>query len=119
MNQSRPKTFYLASLLFGVIAFVFNLIGHDQLVQGSVQKAHEIEAYVHQKMASGHQDAPFVPSAEIIRLEKTGEILTVVGLVLTLLGVGLLITAAIRHEQGWYLILMGLFLVNLMVVMLL
>jgi len=115
----KKSTFYWVSVVFGVVALILNSVGHDQLVQGSFQKAHEIEAYVRQKMASGHQDAPFKPSAEIINLEKTGEILTVVGLVFTLMGVVFLVVAAIRHEHGWYLILTGLFLVDVLVVMLL
>ena len=115
----KKSTFYWVSVLFGVIALILNSVGHDQLVQGSFQKAHEIETYMHQQKASGQQNVPFVPSAETIRLGKTGEILTVVGLIFTLTGVALLVIAAIRHEQGRYLILTGLFLVDVMVVMLL
>jgi hypothetical protein len=115
----KKRTFYLASTLCGVIAFILNSVGHDQLVQSSIHKAHELEAYAIQKSVSGQQHVPFVPSAETIRLQNAGKIFTVVGLTFTFVGVVFLVTAAIRHERGWYLILTGLFVLDILVVMLL
>jgi hypothetical protein len=115
----KKRTFFLTSFLFGFVALILNSVGHDQLVQSSFHKAREIAAYAQQKSASGQQNIHFAPSAETIRLEKTGEVLTVVGLIFTFSGVAFLVTAAIRHEPGWYLILTGLFFLDIMVVMLL
>jgi hypothetical protein len=115
----KKRTFFLVSFLFGFVALILNSIGHDQLVQSSFHKAHEIAAYAQQKSASGQRGVPFVPSAETVRFANTGKVLTVVGLIFTISGVAFLVAAAIRREQGWYLILTGLFFLDIMVVLLL
>ncbi len=115
----KKRPFYLASAFFGVIAFILNSVGHDHLAQSSSRKAHELEAYAVQRDASGLQHVPFVPSAETIRLQNAGKVFTVVGLVFTFVGVVFLVIAGIRHERGWYWILTGLFVLDILVVMLL
>jgi hypothetical protein len=115
----KKRAFFLVSFLLGFAALILNSVGHAQLVQSSIHKAHEIAACAQQKSVSGQRGASYVPSAEIVNLANTGENLTAVGLIFTFSGVALLVVAAIRREQGWYLILTGLFFLDIMVVMLL
>jgi len=109
---TKKRTFYPAAVLFGVTALVLNSVGHGLDVECSSRRAHAISgAYT--------QHVNYVRDAETVRLLHTGYALSTIGLVFTLSGIACLVVALARREHGWYLILTGLLVLDIIVLMLL
>jgi hypothetical protein len=112
LNAVKKHTFYTSAVLLATIALVLNMIGRDRFVQASRHKAQHIGA------AQG-QHTTYVMDSESARLVQSGRVLTTVGVTLAFFGMGSTIVALIRREGGWYLILAGLLLSDIVAVMLL
>jgi hypothetical protein len=105
-------SFYPAAVLLAIVALILNGAANAHWMRASRHTAEGIEA-------AYQQHTKYVRDAESVRLTQTGNVLCVVGLAFTLLGVGCMVAAIGRHERGWYLILTGLFVSDVLVLMLL
>ena len=112
MNIVKKHTFYAAAIVFAILALIFNVMGRDQFVQASHHKAQRIAA-------AQEQHIKYVRDSESVQMVRTGQVLTTVGVTLTFFGLGSMIVARIRREGGWYLILGGLLVSDILAVMLL
>jgi hypothetical protein len=99
--------FFPIAVVLGLVALILNAAGYYQSSSGSVHEAHQIEqalrAHVH-----------YIPDAETTRMILAGEILSIVGLALTLAGFIFMSIAVVRHEKGWYLTLFLLLMFSVM-----
>ena len=65
------------------------------------------------------QQAAYTPDSQALQSSRNYNILTVVGVVLTALSLMCMVTALVRREKGWYLILTLLLFFDIMAPMLL
>ena len=106
------RLFYSAAVLLGLIALVLGLVGRDRSVQASQNKAKQIaSAY------EGHR--PYTTDPQVTQLAHDGRLVSTVAAVLTGLGLCCMVVALVRREKGWYLILSGLLVSDVMALMLL
>jgi hypothetical protein len=105
-------SFYPIAVLFGIVTLFIGSESQNYQTQSERHKVYSIDAAVRHHMKYGGD-------AEAVALAHIGNVLSVVGLVLTLFGVGFMVIAKVRHDKGWYLILAGLFIADLLVLMLL
>jgi hypothetical protein len=105
-------TFYTSAVLLAAIALVLNMMGRDRFVQASHHKAQRIAA-------AQEQHTRYLRDSESARMVQSGRVLTTVGVTLAFFGLASMIVALIRREGGWYLILAGLLLSDILTVMLL
>jgi hypothetical protein len=52
------------------------------------------------------EQTPYVADAVAVRAKNTGNVLTIIGFVLTVVSAVSMLTAGIRNEPGWYLLLL-------------
>ena len=105
-------SFYPTAFLLAVVALLLNGAAIVHWMRASRHTAEGI--------ATAYQErVKYVRGAETVRLTQTGNALCVTGLVFMLLGIGCMVAAIARHERGWYLILIGLFLSDVLALMLL
>jgi hypothetical protein len=105
-------SFYPIAVLLGIAALFIGIEAQDYQTQSERYKAYGIEAAVKQHIKYGGD-------AEAVRLAHIGNDLAIAGLVLTLFGVGFMVTSKVRHDKGWYLTLVILFITDVLVLMLL
>lgn len=105
-------SFYPIAVLLGIVALFIGSQAQHYEMQSERHKAYSLEAAVKQHIEYGGD-------AEAVRLAHVGNVLAVVGLVLTLFGIGFMITAMLCHNKGWYLSLVVLFVVDVLVLILL
>jgi hypothetical protein len=108
----NTRLFYSAAVMLGLIALVLGFAGRDRSVQASVYRA--------KRIASAHENhAPYTRDAQAIRLAHDGRLLSTVTAVFTGLGLCCMVVALLRREKGYYLILSGLLVSDVMALMLL
>ena len=105
-------SFYPIALLLGVVALFIGIEAQNYQMQAEHHKAYSIETAVKQHINYGGD-------VEAIRLAHIGNVLAVVGLVLTLFGVGFIVISKMRHDKGWYVSLVVLFIMDVLVLILL
>jgi len=108
----NTRLFYSAAVVMGLIALVFGLVGRDRSVQASQYKAKGI--------ATAYENhTRYTPDLQAFRLAHDGRLLSTVAAVFTGLGLCSMVAALLRREKGWYLILSGLLVSDVMALMLL
>lgn len=94
----NKRVFFKGAMLLAVFA----------LVSDSVSRGF-LEDYMHRKGAgieqAQKQHIAYVPDPQVLRSARTYNVLTAIGVGLTALSFIFMITALIRREPGWYLIL--------------
>jgi hypothetical protein len=103
--------FYLIAVILGIIALFIGGEAFSYAMQAERHKSHSIEA-------ATKQNIRYAGDMEATRLEHIGNCLSVAGLALTLCGVCSMIAAKVQHEKGWYVTLMGLFVADVIALML-
>lgn len=82
-----------------------------------------LEDSIHRKVAgivqAQKQQAAYKPDLQAVQSSRNYRVLTIVGVVLTVLAVACMVTALVRHERGWYLILILLLFFDILAPMLL
>lgn len=91
----KNRTFFLSSILMGVIAIGFHSVARDHILRGQLLKSKRIDAAFIQNMN-------YLSDLEANRLSGSGHILNTVGLIFTFSCLALLIRAFVRREPGWY-----------------
>ncbi len=97
MNCSGSPIFYRTTIALGIIAFLLNSAAYQQTLQGEVFRARRMEQAVRTHIR-------YVQDEETIEMILAGEILTIVGLTITLAGFACIAIAIVRREKGWYLL---------------
>jgi len=91
------------AFFFGALAFVI-----AALVTHAVARSF-LEEYMHRKAAriseASAQHTPYVADSLATQTGHAYHVLTIIGVVLTALSVICMVTALVRREPGWYLIL--------------
>ena len=94
----NKRAFFFGALALVIAAFVTHAIARGFL-----------EEYVHRKAAriseASAQHTPNVVDPLATRAGHAYDVLTVIGVVLTVLSIVCMVTALVRREPGWYLIL--------------
>jgi hypothetical protein len=108
----KKRTFFLVSILLGVIALGFHSVARDQISSGQHLKAVRVAAAEPQKII-------YTPDPEAVRLSGNGRTFNTVGLIFTFSCLAFLVVARVRHESGWYSIPFMLLFCDILVQMLL
>jgi hypothetical protein len=108
----RKSAFYPTAVVLAILALFLNFMAHEQWHQASNHRAGRI--------ATAHlQHIQYVQDAKGASLVQTARVLTVVGVALMLSGAACTVVALFRREEGWYLILSGLLMSDILALMLL
>jgi hypothetical protein len=108
----KKRIYFPASVICGIVALALNSAGYALIDEYSSRSAHAMSA-------AYMQNVKYVGDAETTRLLHLGNILKVFGLICTLSGFICLAVALIRREKGWYLLLLGLLIIDIMLLMML
>lgn len=108
----NKRAFFLAALGLAIAAFVAHCVARGFLDEAMHRKAARISQAV-------NEHAAYVADPLAVQASHTWNVLTATGVVLTVLSVICMATAAIRHEPGWYLILLLLLVFDIGIPMLL
>ncbi len=84
--------------MLALIALITHSVARGFLEDAMHRKAARIEQAQKQQIA-------YMPDLQAARSSRSYIVLTIVGVVLTVLSVTCMVTALVRHERGWYLIL--------------
>jgi hypothetical protein len=95
----NKRAFFLGALGLAIAAFITHCVARSFLEVAMHRKAASISQAV-------KQHTPYVADPLAVQASHMWNVLTVIGVVLTVLSVMCMATAAIRHEPGWYLILL-------------
>jgi hypothetical protein len=100
-----------------LVAFGTHAAARNFLMDAMHRKAGNIEQAVHQK-AEGNEQAQnqaitYKPDSQTLASTRNSNVLTTVGIVLTALSVVCMVTALMRREPGWYLLLILLLVFDL------
>jgi hypothetical protein len=104
--------FYLGAVLLALIALITHTVARGFLKNAAHHKAARI-------MQAQRQNTAYQPDPQGLQSSMHYKTLTIVGVVLTALSVGCMITAMRRQEKGWYLILILLLFFDVLAPMLL
>jgi hypothetical protein len=104
MNQ---RAFFLGAFALAFIALFTHAVARGFLTDVSHRKAARLAQAQKQQIA-------YIPDEQVVQSRKSYEVLTVVGIGLTALSVLCTVTALIRREPGWYLILTLLLFFNVL-----
>jgi len=108
----NKRAFFLRAVLLALIAFTTHCVARGFL-----------ENYMHRQAArieqAQKQQAAYTPDSKALQSSRSYNILTTVGVVLTASSLVCMVTALVRHEKGWYLILILLLFFDLVMPMLL
>ena len=96
MNKSA---FFLGALVLAIAAFITHCVARGFLEEAMNRKTARISE------AAKHQ-APYVADPLAAQASHAWNVLTVSGVVLTVLSVFCMAAGAVRREPGWYLILL-------------
>ena len=94
----NKRAFFLGAVLLALIALITHSVARGLLEDAMHRKAAGIAQAQKQQTA-------YTPDAQALQSSRRYNILTAVGVVLTALSVVCMVTAIVRHEKGWYLIL--------------
>jgi hypothetical protein len=103
---------FLSALLFALAALVTQSVARTFLEEAMHRKAERLSQAV-------KQHTRYVADPLGVRASHTSKVLTTTGIVLTVLSVASMVSARIRREPGWYLILTLLLIFGVMMPMLL
>jgi hypothetical protein len=92
------RTFFLGALLLAIAALITHSVARGLLVEYMHRKAEGISQAV-------KQHTTYVSDPRVLQLSRGWNVLTTIGIVLTVLSVVCTVTALVRREPGWYLIL--------------
>ena len=106
------RAFYLGAILLAIVALITHSIARSFLEDSMHRSAERAREAVKQQV-------PYTRDPVAVQLSHTYNSLTVVGVVLTGLSVVCMVTALVRREHGWYLILVMLQLFAVVAAMLL
>ena len=106
------NTFFLGALMLALIALITHSVARGFLEDALHRQAARIAQVQKQQIA-------YTPDLQAFQSSRTYNFLTVVGVVLTVMSMLCMVTAWVRHEKGWYLLLIFLLFLNFMVPMLL
>jgi hypothetical protein len=93
------RAFFMGALLLAITAFITHCVARSFLEEAMHRKAERISQAV-------NQQTPYVADPLAVQASHTWNILTVTGVVLTVLSVVCMAIACLRREPGWYLILL-------------
>jgi hypothetical protein len=110
MNTTQRRLFFVLSIWGLAIALGLHLCGREQSIARSRLRASSWNY-------SGTQQKEMQAKAEVH--QRKASLLNLVGLFFTFCGLSCLAVAAMRREQGWYLIPLVIFLSDVVVQMLL
>lgn len=108
----NKRAFFLAAFLLALIALFTHSAARGFLMDAMHRKAARLDQAAKQQTA-------YTPDPQALQSSRSYNILTVVGVVLTALSLMCMVTALVRHEKGWYLILILLLFFNIMAPMIL
>ncbi len=108
----NKRTFFLASVVFALVAFVIFSVAHDKIDTGSKIKAKQIEV-------AFTQQTNYIPDPEADRLFRAGRTLNHFGVAFTISAAICVFVAIARREPGWYSVPLLLLVFDLGVYMLL
>ena len=97
----------MGAVLLALIALFTHSVARDFLARGMRRNAARLE-----QMQKEH--SAYIPDLQATLAIKNYNLLTTVGIVLTALSLVCMIAALIRHEPGWYLILILLLLFDVL-----
>ena len=95
----NKRAFFLGALGLAIAAFITHCVARGFLEEAMHRKAASISQAV-------KQHAPYGADPLAVQASHMWMVLSGIGVVLTVLSVICMTTAAIRHEPGWYLILL-------------
>ena len=98
--------------MLAVIALITHSVARGFLDDAMHRKAARIEQAQKQQIA-------YTPDLQAVQSSRSYSVFTIVGVVLTVLSLVCMVTALVRHERGWYLILILLLFFDIMAPMLL
>jgi uncharacterized membrane protein YhaH (DUF805 family) len=108
----NKRAFFLGALWLAIAAFITHCVARGFLDEAMHRNAARISQAV-------KQQAPYVADPLAVQASHMWNVLTGTGILLTVLSVISLATAAFRHEPGWYLILLLLLVFDIGIPMLL
>jgi multisubunit Na+/H+ antiporter MnhG subunit len=108
----NKRSFFLAAVLLALIALITHSVARHFLEDSMHRKAARIAQ-------AQRQQAAYTPDLQALQSSRRYDILTTVGVVFTALSVVCMVTAMVRHEKGWYLILILLLFFDVVAPMLL
>lgn len=94
----NKRTFFLAALLLAIAALITHSIARGFLEESMHRNAEKARQ-------AAKQQTPYTRDPVAVSFSHTYNVLTVIGIVLTGLSVVSMVTAMVRRERGWYLIL--------------
>jgi uncharacterized membrane protein YidH (DUF202 family) len=103
-------SFYFLAVFLAIVAFFLNAFAYNSWIEAGSHRAKSLEAAMKQHIQAA-------PDTESNRVAHIGNVLCVAGLTTTFLGFCSLLMAASRREKGWYLALMGVFLLDDVILM--
>jgi hypothetical protein len=108
----NKRAFFLGAVVLAVTAFITHCVARGFLEEAMHRKAARISQAV-------KQQTPYVADPLATQASQVWNVLTATGVALTVLSVICMATAVIRHEPGWYLILLLLLIFDIGIPMLL
>ncbi len=102
----NKRVFFKGAMLLAVVALVSHSVSRGFLEDYMHRTGDGIEQAQKQHIA-------YLPDPQVLRSARTYDVLTAIGVGLTALSFVFMITALIRREPGWYLILSLLLLFDL------
>jgi hypothetical protein len=108
----KKRTFYLTSILLGLLALCLHLGARDQLVASQHLKAECISNAMRDHIS-------YSPDPRSVELNERHRILNDIGLVFAFSCLAALVMALLLRESGWYSIPVGLLISDFIVQMLL
>lgn len=108
----NKRAFFLGAILLALIALLAHSAARSFLMDAMHRKAARL------RQAQKEQTA-YTPDPQAVQSGRSYKILTNAGVVLTALSLICMVTAFVRHEKGWYLILILLLFFDLVAPMLL
>jgi uncharacterized membrane protein YhaH (DUF805 family) len=104
--------FFIAAVLLALVAFVTHSVARGFLTDAMHRKAERYEQVQKQHIA-------YTPDPQALQSDRSYNVLTIVGVVLTALSLVCMVAALMRRERGWYLVLILLLGFDLVLPMLL
>jgi multisubunit Na+/H+ antiporter MnhG subunit len=95
----NKRAFFLGALMLAIATFITHCVARGFLEEAIHRKATRISE-------AAKQQTPYVADPLAVQASHAWNVLTLTGVVLTVLSVVCMATAAIRRERGWYLILL-------------
>jgi predicted lipid-binding transport protein (Tim44 family) len=94
----NKRAFFMGAVLLALIALITHIAARSFLEDAMHRHAARIAQALKQQTA-------YTPDSQALQSSRRYNILTTVGVVLTALSAVCMVTARVRHEKGWYLIL--------------